>query len=123
VSAVTPAYLEQGRHHVLQDKQIPPYVTILRIHGPFLFGTTDQLREVTADLDRLERAAGVGSGDPRDRLARRSRPHDGDRHPPRAGRAGAAGVLGSALALNLICSIWPAARAARLDPSVALGHE
>jgi SulP family sulfate permease len=50
VSAVTPEYIEHGRHHVLQDKAIPPYVTILRIHGPFLFGTTDQLREVTADL-------------------------------------------------------------------------
>jgi len=50
VSAVTPEYIEHGRHHVLQDKAIPPYVTILRIHGPFLFGTTDQLREVTSDL-------------------------------------------------------------------------
>jgi SulP family sulfate permease len=50
VSAVTPEYIEHGRHHTLQDKAIPPYVTILRIHGPFLFGTTDQLREVTADL-------------------------------------------------------------------------
>ncbi len=50
VSTVTPEYIEHGRHHVLQDKAIPPYVTILRIHGPFLFGTTDQLRDVTADL-------------------------------------------------------------------------
>ena len=40
VSAVTPDYIEHGRQHVLQDKVIPPYVTILRIHGPFLFGTT-----------------------------------------------------------------------------------
>ena len=29
--------------HVLQDKHVPPYVTILRIHGPFLFGMTDKL--------------------------------------------------------------------------------
>jgi SulP family sulfate permease len=50
VSTVTPEYIEHGRHHVLQDKTIPPYVTILRIHGPFLFGATDQLRDVTADL-------------------------------------------------------------------------
>jgi SulP family sulfate permease len=35
---------------VLQDKQVPWYVTILRIHGPFLFGTTEKLAEATADL-------------------------------------------------------------------------
>jgi SulP family sulfate permease len=50
VSAVTPEYIEHGRQHVLQDKVIPPYVTILRIHGPFLFGSTDQLRDATTDL-------------------------------------------------------------------------
>jgi SulP family sulfate permease len=43
VSEVTRDYVEHGRPHILQDKDIPPYVTILRIHGPFLFGTTDKL--------------------------------------------------------------------------------
>jgi SulP family sulfate permease len=50
VSTVTPEYIEEGRQHSLQDKDLPPYVTILRIHGPFLFGTTDKLDEETADL-------------------------------------------------------------------------
>ena len=50
VSAVTDRYIEDGRPHVLQDKQVPPYVTILRIHGPFLFGMTDKLVDATADL-------------------------------------------------------------------------
>jgi SulP family sulfate permease len=50
VAVVTPEYIEDGHPHVLQGKEVPPYVTILRIHGPFLFGTTDQLREETADL-------------------------------------------------------------------------
>jgi len=50
VAAVTPDYIEAGRSHILQDKHVPPYVTILRIHGPFLFGTTDKLMEETADL-------------------------------------------------------------------------
>jgi len=50
VSAVTPEYIEDGRVHVLQDKQVPPYVTILRIHGPFLFGMTDKLLDATANL-------------------------------------------------------------------------
>ncbi len=45
VAAVTPEYVEKGRQHILQDKEIPPYVTVLRIHGPFLFGTTDRLAE------------------------------------------------------------------------------
>ena len=30
--------------------QVPDYVSILRIHGPFLFGTTEKLSEATADL-------------------------------------------------------------------------
>jgi SulP family sulfate permease len=53
VTTVTPDYIEKGRPHVLQDKLVPPYVTILRIHGPFLFGMTDKLAEATADLSRF----------------------------------------------------------------------
>jgi sulfate permease, SulP family len=53
VSMVTPEYIEDGRPHVLQDKDVPPDVTILRIHGPFLFGTSDKLVEATADLSRF----------------------------------------------------------------------
>jgi sulfate permease, SulP family len=51
VESVTADYIEKGRLHILQDKQVPSYVTILRIHGPFLFGTTDKLEEATANLD------------------------------------------------------------------------
>jgi SulP family sulfate permease len=51
VEPVTAEYIENGRLHILQDKEVPPYVTILRIHGPFLFGTTDKLEEATADLN------------------------------------------------------------------------
>jgi SulP family sulfate permease len=43
VSRVTDAYVEEGRGHSLQDKDIPGYVSIFRIHGPFLFGATDKL--------------------------------------------------------------------------------
>ena len=52
VSVITREYIEESRAHVLQDKSVPPYVTILRIHGPFLFGTSDKLRLETADLSR-----------------------------------------------------------------------
>jgi len=50
VEPVTPEYIKDGKPHVLQDKQIPPYVTILRIHGPFLFGASQKLEEATSDL-------------------------------------------------------------------------
>jgi SulP family sulfate permease len=53
VSTVTREYIEDGRAHVLQDKHIPAYVTILRIHGPFLFGMTDKLMDATADLSKF----------------------------------------------------------------------
>jgi SulP family sulfate permease len=51
VEPVTSEYIEEGRLHVLQDKEVPPYVTILRIHGPFLFGTTEKLEQATANLN------------------------------------------------------------------------
>ncbi len=53
VSAVTGQYIADGRAHMLQDKQVPPYVSILRIHGPFLFGTTEKLADETANLGGL----------------------------------------------------------------------
>jgi len=53
VEPVTSEYIEEGRLHILQDKQVPQYVTILRIHGPFLFGTTEKLEEATANLNAL----------------------------------------------------------------------
>lgn len=53
VSRVTKEYLEDGRLHILQDKYIPDYVTVIRIHGPFLFGTTEKLSEATERIDEL----------------------------------------------------------------------
>jgi SulP family sulfate permease len=53
VSEVTDEYLEDGRLHVLQDKQIPPYVTIFRIHGPFLFGATDKINDIASRISEM----------------------------------------------------------------------
>jgi SulP family sulfate permease len=50
VLPVTPEYIREGRNHALQDKDVPSYVLILRIHGPFLFGTTEKLAEATRDM-------------------------------------------------------------------------
>ena len=46
---MTPEYIEAGRPHILQDKDIPDYVAIFRIHGPFLFGATDKLHDIADD--------------------------------------------------------------------------
>ena len=51
VSRVTSDYISSGRVHALQDKDIPDYVTIFRIQGPFLFGSTDKLAAIAHDGD------------------------------------------------------------------------
>lgn len=53
VSRVTPEYIESGRPHILQDKTIPDYVAIFRIHGPFLFGSTDKLHDIALNAESL----------------------------------------------------------------------
>jgi SulP family sulfate permease len=53
VSRVTDDYVDEGRVHVLQDKPIPPYVAIFRVHGPFLFGATDKIHGVIDRLNEL----------------------------------------------------------------------
>ena len=53
VSQVTDDYVEDGRVHILQDKDIPYYATIFRIHGPFLFGATEKLATVTEKIHQL----------------------------------------------------------------------
>ena len=53
VSQVTDDYIEDGRVHILQDKDIPYYATIFRIHGPFLFGATDKISAVTENIHKL----------------------------------------------------------------------
>jgi len=53
ISQVTSDYVERGRAHILQDKIIPPYVAVFRIHGPFLFGATEKLDEIANKIPEL----------------------------------------------------------------------
>jgi len=53
VALVTPGYIAEGRAHSLQLQRIPEDVAIYRIHGPFLFGSTDKL------LDLADRASSL----------------------------------------------------------------
>lgn len=51
VLPVTDDYIRDGLPHSLQGRIIPPYVSLLRIHGPFLFGTTEKLVDATANIE------------------------------------------------------------------------
>jgi SulP family sulfate permease len=53
VSRVTPDYVKAGYVHTLQDKDIPDYVAVYRIHGPFLFGSTDKIDEIRQRIHEL----------------------------------------------------------------------
>lgn len=53
VARVTKDYVEDSRRHILQGKDIPPYATVYRIHGPFLFGATDKFAEILNELPSL----------------------------------------------------------------------
>ncbi|MGC2613074.1 MAG: SulP family inorganic anion transporter [Terracidiphilus sp.] len=54
VTPVTDDYIRDGLSHSLQGRIIPSYVTLLRIHGPFLFGTTEKLVEATSNVEVFE---------------------------------------------------------------------
>jgi SulP family sulfate permease len=53
VARVTPEYIQQGRAHSLQLQDMPDDVVIYRIHGPFLFGSSDKLVDLERELATL----------------------------------------------------------------------
>jgi SulP family sulfate permease len=53
VSEVTADYIREGHVHILQHKEIPAYVSIFRIHGPFLFGAADKIEVILNRLPSL----------------------------------------------------------------------
>jgi sulfate permease, SulP family len=53
VSRVTAEYLSDGRDHMLHFQEIPNGVAIFRIHGPFLFGSTDKVQDILDQIDEL----------------------------------------------------------------------
>jgi sulfate permease, SulP family len=53
VVSITPEYTEEERLHILHDRRFPDNVSVLKIQGPFLFGTTDKLESATEDLDEF----------------------------------------------------------------------
>lgn len=53
VSEITRDYVESGFKHSLQINPIPDGVAAFRIHGPFLFGSTDKLATIFDQIDAL----------------------------------------------------------------------
>jgi SulP family sulfate permease len=53
VAEVTEEYAERGRGEALQDADVPAYVAVFKISGPFLFGATDKLKAILDRMDRL----------------------------------------------------------------------
>lgn len=53
VSKVTKESIERDRRHNLQDQDIPEYVTLLRIHGPFMFGAAEKLNEYADQVENF----------------------------------------------------------------------
>jgi SulP family sulfate permease len=59
VSRVTEEDVARDQVHVLQGKLIPDFVAVFRIHGPFLFGSTEKLDEIRARLPRLPQVIAI----------------------------------------------------------------
>jgi SulP family sulfate permease len=53
VTRVTRDYVEDSRVHILQGKDIPSYAAVYRVHGPFLFGSTDKFEEILREMKDL----------------------------------------------------------------------
>ncbi len=53
VASVTDETLGDGEPRVLTDKYIPPYCSVIRIRGPFLFGATEKLEHATSDVSKF----------------------------------------------------------------------
>jgi SulP family sulfate permease len=53
VTRVTDDDIAEGRQHVLQGLEIPEYVAVFRIHGPFLFGSSEKLDVIQDQLASL----------------------------------------------------------------------
>ena len=53
VASITDDDIRFGDAHVLTDKYIPSYVSVIRIRGPFLFGATEKLEHATHDVSKF----------------------------------------------------------------------
>ncbi len=53
IAEITQEFVHEARVHTLQNRQIPSYVAVFRIDGPFLFGGTDKIERIIERLPNL----------------------------------------------------------------------
>jgi len=53
ITRITPQDVHDGRKHSLQLHEIPEGVAIFRVHGPFLFGSTQKLSAIDSNIESL----------------------------------------------------------------------
>ncbi|OGR26708.1 MAG: sodium-independent anion transporter [Desulfuromonadales bacterium GWD2_54_10] len=54
VAPLTSEAIEAAKAHILQDHNIPPYVSMFHVQGPFLFGAAEKLTKLSAAIDDLQ---------------------------------------------------------------------
>ena len=54
VAPLTTEALEKARDHIIQDHNIPHYVSMFHVQGPFLFGSAEKLNQLATSIDKLQ---------------------------------------------------------------------
>ena len=54
VAPLTSEAIEKAKAHILQDMNIPPYISIFHVQGPLLFGAAEKLNQLCRSVDQLQ---------------------------------------------------------------------
>jgi SulP family sulfate permease len=54
VAPLSTEAIEKGKEHILQDMNIPHYISIFHIQGPLLFGAAEKLSQLSYQIDDLQ---------------------------------------------------------------------
>jgi SulP family sulfate permease len=54
VAPLTSEAIEKAKAHILQDMNIPPYISIFHVQGPLLFGAAEKLNQLALSIDQLQ---------------------------------------------------------------------
>lgn len=54
VAALTSEVMEQAKAHIVQDYNIPSYISMFHVQGPLLFGAAEKLTRLSYAVDRLQ---------------------------------------------------------------------
>lgn len=54
VAPLTSEAIEKAKEHIVQDHNIPTYVSMFHVQGPLLFGAAEKLNKLATAIDRLQ---------------------------------------------------------------------